>query len=308
MKSIPNFDSKLACWRHFAGYLPVAGDSKHLYYWYHEATESPETKPLVLWLNGGPGCSSLGGMFTELGPFVLDKDLKITLNPYSWNKVANVLFLEQPAGVGFSYPIEKFTNDSITAADTYEALVVFLQRHTELQGRAFYVAGESYGGHYVPNTAKAIQDGNAKLPSGSSDRINLIGIAVGNGYTDWKLDFNANVENGRFHALTSEEDFLAAKNACQEDYARCFWPREDVECPDACNKAVQKATENAMDNSIDIYDIYVDVCLEGQERLSTQMSVLAQERHKQVQKKTCAESKGTAVGDKDITYFCHMYR
>lgn len=291
--SIPNFDSKLKCWRHFADYLPVSGGKKSLFYWYHEAIESPEKKPLVLWLNGGPGCSSLGGMFSENGPFVLDQDLKVTLNPYSWNKVANMLFLEQPAGVGFSYPVEAFTNDSITAADTYEALVLFLQRHNELQGRPFYITGESYGGHYIPNTAKAIIDGNAKLPSGSSDLINLIGFAVGNGYTDWKLDFDANVENGRYHALTSQDYFLAAEKACDGDYARCFWPRDDVECPEECDKAVHKATENAMDDSIDIYDIYVDVCLEkGQERLETQMSILAKERHKQIQKKRLLRQKG----------------
>ena len=80
--------------------------------------------------------------------------------------------------------------------------------------------GESYGGHYVPNTARAIEEGNAKLPVGSREWINLRGFAVGNGcvhvsqdastchrYTDWALDFNANVPNGRFHALTSEKLF-----------------------------------------------------------------------------------------------------
>ena len=55
-----------------------------LYYFYHEATSSPETKPLILWLNGGPGCSSLSGMMVENGPFVLDHNLSISLNPYSW--------------------------------------------------------------------------------------------------------------------------------------------------------------------------------------------------------------------------------
>jgi len=290
--SLPNFDSKLQCWKHFAGYLPVSGGKKSLFYWYHEATETPEKKPLVLWLNGGPGCSSLGGMFTENGPFVLDKNLNISLNPYSWNKVANMLFLEQPAGVGFSFPIEKYTNDSITAADTYESLVVFLRRHNELKNRPFYITGESYGGHYIPNTAKAILDGNAMLPAGSSDLINLIGIAVGNGYTDWKLDFNTNVENARYHALTSQDYFLAAEQACDGNYARCFWPREDVECPDKCNDAVTKATENGMDGSIDIYDIYEDVCLEkGQARLQTQMFMLAKERHSQLQKKLALKQK-----------------
>jgi carboxypeptidase C (cathepsin A) len=120
--------------------VPVESGAKNLFYWYFEATESPETKPLLLWLNGGPGCSSLAGMWVENGPFVLDKDLNISLNPYSWNKVANVLYLEQPAGVGFSYPAGK-TNDEITSTDTYNGLLGFLDIHTELKGRPFFIAG-----------------------------------------------------------------------------------------------------------------------------------------------------------------------
>jgi len=159
-------------------------------------------------------------MFTELGPYVVGPDQNITLNPYAWNKVANVLFLEQPAGVGFSYPAYSPTTDETTANDTYAGLVSFLEEHPELAGRPFYVAGESYGGHYVPNTVKAVQEGNSRLPKGDKRRINIIGFAVGNGYTDWQLDFNANVENGRFHALTSQSRFEAAKDACEGNYAR----------------------------------------------------------------------------------------
>ena len=194
------------CWNHYAGYLD-ASEGKKLFYWYHEAVEDSENKPLVLWLNGGPGCSSLGGMFTELGPFVLDADLNVTLNPYSFNKAANIIFIEQPAGVGFSYP-NVAANDSRTAVDTDLALRDFLKKHPELKGRKFYVMGESYGGHYVPNTVKQIQEANKLFPD---NRINIQGFAVGNGYTDWQLDFNANVENGRFHALTSQALFEAAK-------------------------------------------------------------------------------------------------
>lgn len=135
-------------------------------------------------------------MFTELGPFVLDANLQVTLNPYSFNKKANMLFLEQPAGVGFSYPNVP-ANDTSTAIDTVAALRVFMDQHPELQGRDFYVMGESYGGHYVPNTVKEIQQTNANL-SDEKQIINIKGFAVGNGYTDWQLDFNANVENGRY--------------------------------------------------------------------------------------------------------------
>ena len=119
--SLPGLTEPI-CWKHESGYLPVKNGAKQLFFWYHEATESPETKPWLLWLNGGPGCSSLGGMFTELGPFVVDASMNVTLNPWSWNKLANVIFVEQPAGVGFSFPNAP-ANDSITAEDTVEALV-----------------------------------------------------------------------------------------------------------------------------------------------------------------------------------------
>ena len=278
--SIPGFDGDF-CWKTSAGYLN--GTSNHqLFYWYHEAITDPSNKPLVLWLNGGPGCSSLGGMFTELGPFVVDANQKVTLNPYSFNKEANVIFIEQPVGVGFSYP-NVDANDTSTATDTVVALRHFFHMHPELQGRPFYVMGESYGGHYVPNTVKEIQDTNVNLSS--KDIINITGFAVGNGYTDWKLDFNANVENGRFHALTSQSLFDAAETACNGSYARCFWPRDDIVCPKECGDAVHAATINAMDDSIDIYDIYEDVCLEpAQERLQTQATVLLAEQRKSLSK------------------------
>jgi pimeloyl-ACP methyl ester carboxylesterase len=273
---VPNFEGDV-CWSQYAGYLNATEDHQ-LFYWYHEAVTAPEEKPLVLWLNGGPGCSSLGGMFTELGPFVLDKNLKVTLNPFSFNKVANILFLEQPAGVGFSYPNVP-ANDASTALDTDTALRSFLATHPELQGRPFFVMGESYGGHYVPNTAKQIQISNDKLHYDSPERINLKGFAVGNGYTDWQLDFNANVENGRYHALTSQALLEKAQKACDGDYARCFWPREDVECPIACQEAVQEAVQHGEDGTIDIYDIYNDVCLEDhQERLETQSTTFLKHR------------------------------
>jgi len=121
-----------------------------------------------------------------------------------------------------------------------------------------------------------------------------VGFAVGNGYTDWQLDFNANVENGRFHALTSQALFDNARNECDGNYARCFWPRSDVQCPAACNAAVAAATKHAMDGSIDIYDIYEDVCLTpGHTKQHSQMSLLLREQYRQ--HKMHAERTGTGM-------------
>ena len=150
---------------------------------------------------------------------------------------------------------------------------------------------------------KQIQHSNANLPVGSKDIINIKGFAVGNGYTDWQLDFNANVENGRFHALTSSSLFEQAKEACDGNYARCFWPRDDVVCPDACNVAVTAATHEAMDGSIDIYDIYEDVCLDSnQERLPTQMTALLDHRRNAllVQQQKTAATTATAAEERAL--------
>eukprot|EP00937_MAST-01D_sp_MAST-1D-sp2_P005063 g5063.t1 len=111
-------------------------------------------------------------MFVENGPFVLDENLNVTLNPYSWNKVANVLYLEQPARVGSSYTKDASqlkTNDAITSQDTYDGLQAFLTlKHTELQGRDFFIAGESYGGHHVPMSQHTFAHYNPGL-AGKSD-------------------------------------------------------------------------------------------------------------------------------------------
>jgi len=132
----------------------------------------------------------------------------------------------------------------------------------------------------VPETVAAVQAGNADFAPGAAERINLMGFAVGNGYTDWFLDFNENVPNTRYHALTSQSLFEAADKACDGNYARCFWPRADVPCPAECDVAVSRATEYGLDASIDMYDIYADVCMEGQARLKSQMFVLYEEFHR----------------------------
>jgi len=285
--ALPHLDGPL-CFRSFAGYLPVAHGTKFLFYWYHEAIESPQRAPWVLWLNGGPGCSSLGGMFFEHGPFVVDAHLNVTLNPYSWNRGANVLYLEQPAGVGFSYP-EGPANDTVAADDSYEALQVFLKRRSELTGRPFYIAGESYAGHYVPNLVHRIQEGG-------DPRLNLQGFMVGNAYTDWRLDFSSNVPFARFHGLASPDQYAAALAACDGDTARGFWPRPDVPCPAPCLLAVMAATSNAMDGSLDSYDIYEDTCrLPGQRRAMTQAGILRRERAAQLQGAAAGTLQGTTI-------------
>eukprot|EP00878_Enallax_costatus_P040230 GHUV01046271.1.p1 GENE.GHUV01046271.1~~GHUV01046271.1.p1 ORF type:complete len:194 (+),score=3.27 GHUV01046271.1:218-799(+) len=113
----------------FSGYVTVDESAgRALFYVFAEARSSNRHAPLLLWLNGGPGCSSIGGGFmSELGPFYPNKDGKsLQQNPYSWNNMANVLWLESPAFVGFSYSnktsdaiVGKYSNHVIACAVSF---------------------------------------------------------------------------------------------------------------------------------------------------------------------------------------------
>ncbi|XP_059635587.1 serine carboxypeptidase 1-like [Cornus florida] len=166
----------------YAGYVtvdPKAG--RELFYYFVESPQKSSSKPLVLWLNGGPGCSSLGyGAMQELGPFRVKSDGKTLFrNDYAWNNVANVLFLESPAGVGFSYSntSDDYDNagDKSTADDSHTFLLNWLERFPQYKTRDFFITGESYAGHYVPQLAYTILSRNKNT---NQTKINLKGIAV----------------------------------------------------------------------------------------------------------------------------------
>ena len=117
---------------------------------YFESEGDPTTDPLILWTNGGPGCSGLLGLFSELGPWRPTKDsitgkLKLSINPYSWTKMAIVLFVEQPAGVGFSYFTKNFFhytfNDQVAAIDNMILLEKFYERFPERNDNDLYLSG-----------------------------------------------------------------------------------------------------------------------------------------------------------------------
>lgn len=113
-----------------------------------ESQKNPASDPVGLWTNGGPGCSGLIGFLTEQGPFRPTKDLSLKINDNAWNKVSNMLFVESPAGVGFSYSDDNAdlkTGDNQTAIDNYNLLQAFFTRFPEYRSNALYISSESYG-------------------------------------------------------------------------------------------------------------------------------------------------------------------
>lgn len=174
----------------YSGYLDVPNSNgKSLHYVFLESQNDPVNDPLLLWMNGGPGCSSMDGLFYEHGPYVfVGQGVDLVVNPYAWNTNASVIYLEAPAGVGFSVmgdASNNFTTDQITAHDNLLALLQFFKGFYEYRNHKFYISGESYAGIYVPTLALSIVNYNSYTPFAP---INLAGIAVGNGCTDWNVD------------------------------------------------------------------------------------------------------------------------
>ncbi|CAI9765557.1 unnamed protein product [Fraxinus pennsylvanica] len=236
----------------YSGYVTVDAKAGRALFYYFTESEDPSSKPLVLWLNGGPGCSSIGGgAMTEQGPFRVNPDGKtLWYNKYAWNTVANVLFLESPAGVGFSYSntsSDYIIGDKKTAADSYTFLVNWLERFPDYKTRDFYITGESYAGHYVPQLADLILENN-KITNQTV--INLKGIAIGNAYIDYTDRWAGTYDHFWTSALISDEIHEGIISNCNFS--------SEVTISDVCEKYTDQADE-AIGN-IFIYDIYAPLC------------------------------------------------
>ncbi|KAK1226689.1 hypothetical protein PQX77_010333 [Marasmius sp. AFHP31] len=180
----------------YTGYLDVSAGAKHLFFYFFESRRDPKNDDVLMWINGGPGCSSSLGLLMELGPCSIDMNNTAYTsptsngtiwNPYGWNEVANVFFLDQPVGVGFSYADygETVETTEDAAKDIHAFVSIFFESFKEFKGRKFHMSGESYGGRYLPVFAGEIYDQNqlAIKEGRKNDVINLQSVIIGNGNT-----------------------------------------------------------------------------------------------------------------------------
>ncbi|CAB9504183.1 Carboxypeptidase Y homolog A [Seminavis robusta] len=192
------------------------GNGCYLHYWLALAEEDPWNKPTILWLNGGPGSSSILGFLQELGPLLMNATGGLMDNPYGWTKVANVFALEAPVGVGYSYcenqkkgTVCKNT-DKFTASASRAAMVDFFQdKFPELGQNDFFIVGESYAGVYIPTLTKEILDHAA-------EQVPLKGIAVGDPCTDntAQQDSMDSLWYGFKYGLVDEQTYDLLWNKC----------------------------------------------------------------------------------------------
>ncbi|KAI1696531.1 serine carboxypeptidase domain-containing protein [Ditylenchus destructor] len=222
IKDLPGLNHNIS-YRHYSGYLAVS-ENHRLHYWFVESESDPSKDPLVFWFNGGPGCSSIGaGLLKELGPYLVDSHGKsLDANPHAWNKFASVVFIEAPAGVGYSYSTDGnvTTNDDLTASENYEAVKQFLKKFPAFRNHTVFITGESYAGIYIPMLASRIVDGQQDYP------LNLKGIAIGNGVLDENMNVDTMIRFAYSHGIIGETYFHKLLDTC---------------CPEGCTDKCQLA-------------------------------------------------------------------
>jgi len=163
-----------------------------MFYFLFESRSMQASDPVVLWMTGGPGCSSELAVFVENGPWHVKDDLTLVETPYGWDVSNTMIFVDQPINTGFSYSSDdrdRVYDEDKVADDMMDFLQELYQAHPELAGRDFYVTGESYAGHYVPAVTHAVW--KAKEAGKLKAEINLKGFAIGNGLTDPAIQYGA---------------------------------------------------------------------------------------------------------------------
>ncbi|CAM3559949.1 hypothetical protein NOGI109294_02470 [Nocardiopsis gilva] len=221
--------------RSYAGHVDIdskvhRGNKNHLFYWFFESqTCSPHVSvadqqelisetPLIIWLNGGPGASSLLGLFLENGPFTISGDATgtISVNPASWNQEAHVVYWDQPIGTGYSYAEsrEYVHNEEDLSQMFWEGLQEFFKLHPEYAECPVYLCGESYAGKYVPAIALKIDEQNNRAAQ-KDVPIKLHGASVGNGWIKPELSLRVMID------YVYATGFIggAQKKKLQESYA-----------------------------------------------------------------------------------------
>ncbi|MCJ1314477.1 Cell death protease [Agyrium rufum] len=152
-----------------------------MFFWHYEARNIGSRDRMVIWLNGGPGCSSTNGALMEIGPYRVREGGELEYNSGSWDRYANLLFVDNPIGTGFSHVDESGLVAELE--DMAAEMVLFLEKwfalFPEFESNDLYFAGESYAGQHIPYIAQAILERN-KNPLNHPWSLN--GLLIGNGW------------------------------------------------------------------------------------------------------------------------------
>ncbi|CAA7026678.1 unnamed protein product [Microthlaspi erraticum] len=208
------------------GYIGVGEEEKvKLFYYFIKSENNPKEDPVLLWLTGGPFCTAFSALAFEIGPLTFKTDEyngslpSLVSTSYSWTKVANIIFLDQPVETGFSYsttPLSETPSDTGEAKQTYEFLQKWLLEHPEFVSNPLYVGGDSYAGIVVPAIVQQISIGNEH----GNKPMNLKGYVLGNPSTDLDQDHNSKIPYAHGMGLIPDELYESLKRSCEGNYVK----------------------------------------------------------------------------------------
>ena len=250
----------------YSGYLSV-GTNMNMWFWFFEARNSPTTAPLATWFNGGPGCSSMIGLFQENGPCQFYNGASTpSINKYSFNTYANMLYIDQPIGVGFSYGTDSVSSTVTAAPYVWTLLQAFYAQFPQYENRNFGIFTESYGGHYGPEFASYLESQNSAIAAGTikGEKINLIALGINNGWYDPILQYKAYVDfsyNNTYKPLISASQHTSYLNTYN---SKCVPALQGCPAVTGTNSACESADTTCYDDiegplsevaNFDVYDI-----------------------------------------------------
>ncbi|PAV19042.1 serine carboxypeptidase [Pyrrhoderma noxium] len=253
-----------------SGYADIT-DDQSLWFWYFDSRSNPSIAPFSIWLNGGPGSSSMIGLLQENGPCRINSDERtVSLNPYSWNNNANILYIDQPVGVGYSHGTLDVSGSLEAAEAVWKMLQIFLSDPTfsHLAQNNFALWTESYGGHYGPTFAHYFLQQNAAIQNGtiSGTILNLTNLGIGNGLTDplnQYPQYAIYAKTNPYRQIVSDSVIRRANNSlyesggCLDQITSCY----DTGSTSTCSRAQSFCNDNVLSplaGDADVYDVRTD--------------------------------------------------
>ncbi|XP_046961869.1 venom serine carboxypeptidase-like [Vanessa cardui] len=203
--SIVNSDIFLG-YQSYSGFLTVNKTyNSNIFFWYFPVEGKPVNEtPWIIWLQGGPGASSMTGLFDEIGPFKVNPAGTLKKNPFTWLQNHSLVFIDNPVGTGYSFTehADGYVQDMSTyGMHLHETVQQLVQLYPELRSAPLFIAGESYGGKYVPALAMEIHK-HKDLPGLN---INLEGMIIGNAYVDPNMISHVTLPFYYFGLLNKEQ-------------------------------------------------------------------------------------------------------
>lgn len=239
----PNF-------RMYSGFLS-AGPNRRLHYWFVGSQKgSAVLDPVIVWINGGPGCSSMLTLFMEHGPFrITDDGHNLVPNNFSWNKVANVLFLDAPIGTGYSYDATgNYNTDEEQAADeTYLAILDFHHKFGLLSGDSFWIAGQGHAATHITLLVERLMHEPA---------VKLKGYAINNGVLDERSRGNSLMFFAYYHGVLGSRLWKnLTASCCNGAVTQNSCNFVDNSQP-SCQNAVKEATNMIANQGLNVFNLY----------------------------------------------------